>query len=57
MVAGAEGEADRLLGEFQQLADRDVDRHGPLLVFPVVGRFAVDAEGGAGFRRVRPIRI
>ena len=48
----AQGKLHRHLAELHQLADRKIDRDGPLTVVPVIGRFRVQTESRFRLGRV-----
>jgi hypothetical protein len=52
VIAATDLDADRLLSDLQNLTDKEVDWHGPLVVHPVVSRLAVNPEGRVRLRGV-----
>lgn len=43
--------------DLRQLAHGEINRHGPLIVMPIVGRFRVHAEGSMSLCRVGNERL
>src|SRR6266487_4358128 len=57
VILEAEREADGLLANLAQLAHAHVQRHGPLMIFPIVSGLGVDAETCKLFRGVSQERL
>ena len=57
IVAGTHLQTDRQVSDPDQLADHEVNRHGPLPGVPVIGGFEVDRVRGLRAGRVRDERL
>src|SRR5258708_7286942 len=57
VILRAEAELNRLFADLEQLAHARVERHGPLMLVPIVSGLGVDAEGRERLGRVGNERL
>src|SRR6266568_9074089 len=57
VILRAEAELYRLFANLQKLAHARAERHGPLMILPIVSGLGVDAEAREGLRRVSQKRL
>ena len=56
-ITVADLQADGQLADFQQLGDREIQRHRPLMRFPVLGGLRIRAEAREGLGAVEAKRL